>query len=146
MLAPLSLISNIVVLVFVLGLALCSPEMIDQQPYDTKGDVWALGVVLDELMAKENPFSGADVQVSLRALLTRIFTDLWSFFLEKFTIRLCCTAALFIYQCIALLCSLLQALLFNILRLNYSLPPGCYSTELRNLINAILCRYMVQLG
>ncbi|CAE8686510.1 unnamed protein product, partial [Polarella glacialis] len=45
-----------------------SPEVCDSQPYGFKADVWAMGVVLHELMALEQPFKGP----SLVALVLRI--------------------------------------------------------------------------
>jgi serine/threonine protein kinase len=46
-----------------------SPEIVDNQPYGLKADIWALGVVLYELLALELPFRGRNlVTLVLRIL------------------------------------------------------------------------------
>jgi flagellar biosynthesis GTPase FlhF len=47
-----------------------SPEICREAPYNSKSDIWALGVVLYELMCLRHPFQGA----SMKELLQRICT------------------------------------------------------------------------
>lgn len=36
-----------------------APEMLSNQPYDLKSDVWSMGVILYELVTKQLPFSAS---------------------------------------------------------------------------------------
>jgi len=45
-----------------------SPELIQEKPYNTPSDMWALGVVLYELMALRHPFNAQD----MKGLMSRI--------------------------------------------------------------------------
>jgi serine/threonine protein kinase len=36
-----------------------APEMIQNKPYDYKVDIWALGILLFEMIASQPPFPGA---------------------------------------------------------------------------------------
>jgi len=45
-----------------------SPEICNEQPYDAKSDMWALGVVLYELLTLRHPFSGS----TMKQLLSNI--------------------------------------------------------------------------
>ncbi|KAL2713782.1 serine/threonine-protein kinase nekl-2-like isoform X1 [Vespula squamosa] len=38
-----------------------APEMLSNQPYDLKSDVWSMGVILYELVTKQLPFSASDL-------------------------------------------------------------------------------------
>lgn len=45
-----------------------SPELVQEKPYDTRSDTWALGVVLYEMMALRHPFNAND----MKSLMTKI--------------------------------------------------------------------------
>eukprot|EP01064_Diplonema_japonicum_P032832 TRINITY_DN6293_c4_g1_i1.p1 TRINITY_DN6293_c4_g1~~TRINITY_DN6293_c4_g1_i1.p1 ORF type:complete len:247 (+),score=61.58 TRINITY_DN6293_c4_g1_i1:90-743(+) len=45
-----------------------SPELVQEKPYDTRSDIWALGVVLYEMMALKHPFNAND----MKSLMTKI--------------------------------------------------------------------------
>jgi NIMA (never in mitosis gene a)-related kinase len=40
-----------------------APEIIQNQPYDTKADIWALGVLLYQLITLEYPFQGSNIPI-----------------------------------------------------------------------------------
>ncbi|AIN96717.1 protein kinase, putative [Leishmania panamensis] len=46
-----------------------SPELILEQPYDHRSDVWALGVVLYEMLTLQHPFSAKDMKGLLQRIL-----------------------------------------------------------------------------
>ncbi|KAG5483391.1 hypothetical protein LSCM1_04939 [Leishmania martiniquensis] len=46
-----------------------SPELILEQPYDHRSDVWALGVVLYELLTLKHPFNAKDMKGLLQRIL-----------------------------------------------------------------------------
>lgn len=46
-----------------------SPELILERPYDHRSDVWALGVVLYELLALKHPFNAKDMKGLLQRIL-----------------------------------------------------------------------------
>jgi Tol biopolymer transport system component len=50
--------------------AYMAPEQAQGRPVDTRADIWALGVLLYEMLAGEQPFRGASVQDTLAAVLT----------------------------------------------------------------------------
>lgn len=50
-----------------------SPEMVQNKPYDYKIDVWALGILLFELIAGRAPFKGNSPDEVLDQMKTKIF-------------------------------------------------------------------------
>eukprot|EP01006_Ploeotia_vitrea_P007341 TRINITY_DN16755_c0_g1_i1.p1 TRINITY_DN16755_c0_g1~~TRINITY_DN16755_c0_g1_i1.p1 ORF type:complete len:604 (+),score=30.10 TRINITY_DN16755_c0_g1_i1:85-1896(+) len=46
-----------------------SPELVQERPYNTQSDVWALGVVLYELMALRHPFNATDMKGLMQRIL-----------------------------------------------------------------------------
>ena len=40
-----------------------SPEIIENKPYNFKSDIWSLGILLYEMMARKQPFSGANLHI-----------------------------------------------------------------------------------
>lgn len=48
-----------------------APEMLSNQPYDLKSDVWSMGVILYELVTKQLPFSAS---LSI-AMIDEVFCD-----------------------------------------------------------------------
>lgn len=46
------------------------PEVCDNRPYGTKADMWALGIVLYELMALEQPFKAQNISALFYRILT----------------------------------------------------------------------------
>ena len=50
-----------------------SPEMIQGKHYDSKVDVWALGILLFELIAGKAPFQGNSPEEVLNQMKTKIF-------------------------------------------------------------------------
>lgn len=50
-----------------------SPEMIQNKPYDYKIDIWALGILLFELIAGRAPFKGNSPDEVLDQMKTKIF-------------------------------------------------------------------------
>jgi len=50
-----------------------SPEMIQHRPYDLKIDVWALGILLFELIAGHAPFRGDRPEEILQKMKTKIY-------------------------------------------------------------------------
>jgi NIMA (never in mitosis gene a)-related kinase len=46
-----------------------SPELTNQQQYDAKSDIWALGCLLYELCAQQPPFAEAQTQPELTKLI-----------------------------------------------------------------------------
>ncbi len=50
-----------------------SPEMIQNRPYDYKIDIWALGILLFELIAGNAPFKGEKPDDVLEQMKTKIF-------------------------------------------------------------------------
>ncbi|CAK0821430.1 unnamed protein product, partial [Prorocentrum cordatum] len=58
-----------------------SPEMVNSEPHDHTVDLWALGVLLYELLANRSPFRASNqAQVLLRIMqaLCSMFAPLWS--------------------------------------------------------------------
>jgi hypothetical protein len=53
-----------------------SPEACNGQPLDNRADIWALGVVLFELLAGRPPFVGDNVGATLNSILTQPVPDL----------------------------------------------------------------------
>eukprot|EP00755_Sulcionema_specki_P019960 Sspe_Gene.70770::Locus_41812_Transcript_1_1_Confidence_1.000_Length_1695::g.70770::m.70770/K08857/NEK1_4_5; NIMA (never in mitosis gene a)-related kinase 1/4/5 len=45
-----------------------SPELVQEKPYDARSDIWAIGVVLYEMMSLRHPFNAND----MKSLMTRI--------------------------------------------------------------------------
>lgn len=50
-----------------------SPEMIQNRPYDYKIDIWALGILLFELMSGHAPFRGEKPEEVLEQMKTKIY-------------------------------------------------------------------------
>lgn len=50
-----------------------SPEMIQNRPYDYKIDIWALGILLFELIAGHAPFRGDKPEEVLEEMKTKIY-------------------------------------------------------------------------
>jgi serine/threonine protein kinase len=50
-----------------------SPEMVQNKPYDYKIDIWALGILLFELIAGRAPFKGNSPYEVLDQMKTKIF-------------------------------------------------------------------------
>jgi serine/threonine protein kinase len=50
-----------------------SPEMIHNRPYDYKIDIWALGILLFELIAGHAPFRGDKPEEVLEQMKTKIY-------------------------------------------------------------------------
>jgi len=40
-----------------------SPEIVQSKPYDSKTDIWSMGVMLYELCALKPPFDGASIHM-----------------------------------------------------------------------------------
>lgn len=58
-----------------------SPEICQERPYDNKSDMWAVGVVLYEMMALKHPFLASSMQELVRKICTGVFPSLprrWS--------------------------------------------------------------------
>ena len=55
-----------------------SPEMIQESPYNAPTDIWAVGVLLYELMARCRPFQATEIQVSqMLRVLARVREMMW---------------------------------------------------------------------
>lgn len=50
-----------------------SPEMVQNKPYDSKIDIWALGILLFEMVSGKAPFKGNSPQEVLNQMKTKIF-------------------------------------------------------------------------
>jgi serine/threonine protein kinase len=50
-----------------------SPELVQERPYNSMSDVWALGVVLYELMALKHPFNATDMKGLMYKILRVIY-------------------------------------------------------------------------
>ena len=50
-----------------------SPEMVQGKPYDYKIDIWALGILLFELISAKAPFKGNSPEEVLDQMKTKIF-------------------------------------------------------------------------
>lgn len=50
-----------------------SPEMIQNRPYDYKIDIWAMGILLFELIAGHAPFKGDKPEEVLEQMKTKIY-------------------------------------------------------------------------
>ncbi len=50
-----------------------SPEMVQGKPYDYKIDIWALGILLFELISGKAPFKGNSPEEVLDQMKTKIF-------------------------------------------------------------------------
>eukprot|EP00667_Euglena_gracilis_P006781 EG_transcript_6852 len=50
-----------------------SPELVQERPYNTASDIWALGVVLYELMSLRHPFNATDMKGLMSRILRAIF-------------------------------------------------------------------------
>ena len=50
-----------------------SPELVQEKPYNTQSDVWAMGVVLYELLAHRHPFNAKDMKGLMYKILRVIY-------------------------------------------------------------------------
>ena len=50
-----------------------SPEMGQSKPYDSKIDIWALGILLFEMISGKAPFQGNSPEEVLNQMKTKIF-------------------------------------------------------------------------
>ncbi len=53
-----------------------SPEACEGEPIDERGDIWAFGVLLFEMLTGETPFPGDSLTAKLTAILTQAVPDL----------------------------------------------------------------------
>ncbi len=53
-----------------------SPEICQERPYDHKSDVWALGVVLYEMMMLKHPFLAPNMKQLLMKIITATYTPI----------------------------------------------------------------------
>jgi NIMA (never in mitosis gene a)-related kinase len=60
-----------------------SPEVWKDQPYDSKCDVWSLGVVIYEMAAQSPPFTGTDMQALYRKITRGGFAPIPSKYSES---------------------------------------------------------------
>jgi serine/threonine protein kinase len=52
------------------------PEAFDGQPFDARGDIWAFGVMLFEMLAGDRPFKGESVTEIIQAITTQPIPNL----------------------------------------------------------------------
>jgi predicted ATPase/tRNA A-37 threonylcarbamoyl transferase component Bud32 len=52
------------------------PEAFDGRPFDERGDIWAFGVMLFEMLAGERPFKGQTLMAVIQAISTQPIPDL----------------------------------------------------------------------
>ncbi|TNV87061.1 hypothetical protein FGO68_gene12550 [Halteria grandinella] len=55
-------------------LSFCSPEIVREQPYNQKSDIWALGVILHLLLTKCYPFMDKNFEMTKRQILEKVLT------------------------------------------------------------------------
>ena len=48
--------------------AYLSPELVAEEPYNCSSDIWALGVVLYEMMALQHPFTSKDMPTLMQKI------------------------------------------------------------------------------
>jgi serine/threonine protein kinase len=52
------------------------PEAFNSEPYDARGDIWAFGVMLFEMLAGQRPFTGQTLMETIQAIMTQPLPDL----------------------------------------------------------------------
>jgi serine/threonine protein kinase/tetratricopeptide (TPR) repeat protein len=52
------------------------PEAFNSEPYDARGDIWAFGVMLFEMLAGQRPFTGQTLMETIQAIVTQPIPDL----------------------------------------------------------------------
>eukprot|EP00668_Euglena_longa_P005351 GGOE01006311.1.p1 GENE.GGOE01006311.1~~GGOE01006311.1.p1 ORF type:complete len:524 (-),score=75.84 GGOE01006311.1:1047-2618(-) len=60
-----------------------SPELVQERPYNMSSDIWALGVVLYELMSLRHPFNATDMKGLMSRILRAIFDPPPPFYCEE---------------------------------------------------------------
>lgn len=53
-----------------------SPEIIENKPYNFKSDIWSLGVLLYEMMARKQPFAGGNLHMLAMQIVRGAYAEL----------------------------------------------------------------------
>jgi len=57
-----------------------SPEIIENKPYNFKSDIWSLGVLLYEMMARKQPFSGGNLHMLAMQIVRGAYPELPTYY------------------------------------------------------------------